>query len=139
MSLLLQICFVIVTISVVAIAVATIRMMQHFRKTSDAVNNLTLEGREVIVQLRGVVQEAGEIVSTFRDVAPRVRGMVSRFEELGERTLGLSEALIREVETPIRTAVAVARGVRFGAQELVGRLTERFVGRTSNNGGSRNE
>lgn len=139
MSVLLQICFVIVTISVVAIAVATIRMMQHFRKTSDAVNNLTLEGREVIVQLRGVVQEAGEIVSTFRDVAPRVRGMVSRFEELGERTLGLSEALIREVETPIRTAVAVARGVRFGAQELVGRLTERFVGRTSNNGGSRNE
>ena len=139
MSAILVTCFVIVTISVVAIAVATIRMMQHFRKTSDAVNNLTLEGREVIVQLRGVVQEAGEIVSTFRDVAPRVRGMVSRFEELGERTLGLSEALIREVETPIRTAVAVARGVRFGAQELVGRLTERFVGRASNNGGSRNE
>ena len=136
MSALLVTCFVIVTISVVAIAVATIRMMQHFRKTSDAVNNLTLEGREVIVQLRGVVQEAGEIVSTFRDVAPRVRGMVSRFEGIGERAVGLSEALMREVETPILTAVAVARGVRFGAQELIGRLTERFAGRSSNNGGS---
>jgi len=136
MSSLLQICFVIVTISVVAIAVATLRMMQHFRKTSDAVNNLTLEGREVIVQLRGVVQEAGEIVSTFRDVAPRVRGMVSRFEGIGERAAGLSEAFMHEVETPILTAVAVARGVRFGARELIGRLTERFAGRTSNNGGS---
>ena len=144
MSALLQICFVIVTISVVAIAVATIRMMQHFRKTSDAVNNLTLEGRDVIVQLRGVVQEAGEIVATFRDVAPRVRGMMSRFEGIGERALGLSEALVHEVETPIRTAVAVARGVRFGALDLIGRLTDRFAARstshtsthTSTNGGS---
>jgi len=139
MSAFLVICFVIVTISVVAIAVATIRMMQHFRKTSDAVNNLTLEGREVIVELRGVVQEAGEIVSTFRDVAPRVRGMVSRLEELGERALGLSEALMHEVETPIRTAVAVVRGVRFGTRQLIGRLTERFAGRGSTNGGSSHE
>jgi hypothetical protein len=121
---------------VVAIAVATIRMMMHFRKTSDEVNQLTREGREVIVQLRGVVQEAGEIVGAFREVAPRVRGMVSRFEEVGERTLGLSEALMREVEIPIRTAVAVVRGVRFGAQEFIGRLTDRFTGRTSTNGGS---
>ncbi len=139
MSALLVICFVIVTISVVAIAVATIRMMQHFRKTSDAVNNLTLEGREVIVELRGVVQEAGEIVSTLRDVAPRVRGMISRFEGIGERALGLSEALMHEVETPIRTAVAVARGVRFATQELIGRLTERFAGHASTNGGSSHE
>ena len=136
MSALLQICFVIVTISVVAIAIATMRMMQHFRKTSDEVNQFTREAREAIMELRGVVQEGGEIVAAFRDVAPRVRGMVSRFEQVGERTLAMSDALMREVEVPIRTAVAVVRGVRFGALEFIGRLTQRFQGRTTTNGGS---
>jgi len=139
MSALLQICFVIVTISVVAIAVATMRMMLHLRKTTDEVSQFTREAREAIVQLRGVVQDAAQIVDAFQDVAPRVRGMISRFEDVGERTLGLSEVLMREVEAPIRTAVAVVRGVRFGAQELIGRLTHRFTGRTSTNGGSNYE
>src|SRR6266550_220139 len=115
MSALLQICFVIVTMAVVAIAVATIRVMQQFRRASDDFSKLAEEGRQLIDQLKGVAQEAGEIVGTFRDVAPRVRRVVERFESIGERTADLSDAVIREVETPIRTAVAVVRGVRFGA------------------------
>ena len=135
MSALLQICFVIVTIAVVAIAVATIRVMQHFRKASDEFSALAREGREVMQQLRGVVHEAGEIVGTFHEVTPRLRGIVSRIESIGERTVSLSDALIHEVEMPVRAAVAMARGVRFGAQEFVQRLTHRFTGRTSTNGG----
>jgi len=135
MSVLLQICFVIVTIAVATIAIATIRVMQHFRKTADEVSELAREGREVMQQFRGVAQDAGEIVASFREVAPRVRGVVSRIETIGERAVGLSDALFREVEVPVRAAVAVARGVRFGAQELLGRLTHRFTGRTSTNGG----
>jgi len=139
MSALLQICFVIVTIAVVAIAIAIIRVMQHFRKASDEFSSLAREGREVMVQMRGVTQEAGEIIGAFRDVAPRVRGVVSRIESVGERVASLSDAVVHEVELPIRTAVAVARGVRYGAQEFVGRLTHRFTGRTSTNGGSNYE
>jgi len=139
MSALLQICFVIVTIAVVAIAVAILRLMQHFEKTSDEVSVLAREGREVLQQMRSVTQEAGEIVGTFRDVAPRIRGVVSRIESVGDRVATLSDAVVNEVEVPIRTAVAVARGVRYGALALVERLAHRFTGRTSTNGGSNYE
>ena len=135
MSALLQICFVIVTIAVVAIAVAIIRALQHLRKASDEFSVLAREGREVMVQVRSVTQEASEIVGAFREVAPRLRGVVSRIESVGDRVADLSDAVVHEVERPIRTAVAVARGVRYGAQEFVGRLTHRFTGRTSTNGG----
>jgi len=135
MSTLLQICFVIVTIAVVAIAIATIRGMQNFRRALDEVSKLTLEGRQWIDQLRKVTYDAGEVVGTFRDTAPRVRRVLERFEAIGERTVGISDALLDEVEGPVRTAVAVARGVRFGALRLIEILGERFTGRSSTNGG----
>ncbi len=135
MSALLQICFVIVTLAVVAIAIATIKVMQHFGKASDEFSQLAVEGRDLIDQLKNVAREAGEIVGAFREVAPRVRRVMERFESLGERTMNLSDALIHEVEVPIRTAVAMARGVRFGALQLIGNLTRRFTGRSSTNGG----
>jgi uncharacterized protein YoxC len=135
MSVLLQICFVIVTIAVAAIAVATIKVMQHFRKASDEFSTLAVEGRQLIDQLKVVAQEAGEIVGTFRDVAPRMRRVVERFESIGERTASLTDAVVHEVEAPVRTAVAVARGVRFGTQQLIQKLSQRFAGRSSTNGG----
>jgi uncharacterized protein YoxC len=135
MSAFLQICFVIVTIAVVAIAVATIRVIQHFRKSSDEFLRMAQEGRQWIGQLRHVTHDAGEVVATFRDVAPRVRRVVERFESIGERTADVSDALLHEVETPVRTAVAVVRGVRFGAGRFIKRLTERFSGRSATNGG----
>jgi len=135
MSTLLQICFVIVTIAVAAIAVATIRVMQQFRKTSDEFSSMAREARQWIDQLRNVTHDAGEIVSSFREYAPRLRRVVDRFEAIGERTAMLSDAVLHEVETPVRTAVAVARGLRFGAQQFVERLTQRFSGRSSTNGG----
>ena len=139
MSVLLQICFVIVTTAFVAIAVATIRVMQDFRRASDNFARLAEEGRQLIDQLRNVAQEAGDIVGSFRDVAPRVRRVVERFASIGVRTADLSDALIHEVEEPIRTAVAVARGVRFGALQLIERLSRRFTGRSSTNGGGNYE
>jgi uncharacterized protein YoxC len=135
MSTLLQICFVIVTIAVAMIGFATIRVMQHFRRASDEFSSLSREARQWIDQLRIVTHDAGEVVSSFREVAPRVRRVVDRFEAIGERTAEMSDALLHEVETPVFTAVAVARGLRFGAQQLVERLTKRFTGRSSTNGG----
>jgi len=139
MSALLQICVVIVTIAVVAIAVATIKMTQHFRRASDDFSRLAEEGRRLIDQLQNVAQEAGQVVGAFRDAAPRVRHVLERFESIGERTADLSDAVIHEVEEPIRTAIAVARGVRFGALQLIERLSQRFTGRSSTNGGRNHE
>lgn len=135
MSVLLQICLVIVTIAVVAIAIATVRMMQHLRKASDEFSRLAEDGRQYIDQLRNVTHDAGEIVRTVRGIAPRMSRVVERFEAIGARTADLTENVIHEVEAPVRTVVAMVRGVRYGAQQLIDRLTERFSGRVSTNGG----
>jgi methyl-accepting chemotaxis protein len=135
MSVLLQVCFVIVTIAVVAIAVATIKVMQHFRQSSDEFSTLAVEARQLVDQLGNVARDAQEIVSTFRDVAPRVRRVMDRFEAVGDRAVTLSDTVIREVEMPVRTLVALVRGFRYGTQQLVERLTQRFTGRVSTNGG----
>jgi len=124
---------------VVAIAVSMIHVMRDFRKASDEFSKLALEARQWIDQLRNVTHEAGEIVGAFRDAAPRARRVLERFEAIGERTVRISDALLDEVEGPVRTAVAVARGVRFGAQRLIERLSERFMGRPSSNGGMNHE
>jgi len=139
MSVLLQVCLVIVTIAVVAIAVATVKMMQHFRRSSDEFSRLAVDARQLIGQLGTTAREAQEIVSTFRDIAPRVRRVMERFEAVGDRAVTLSDTLIHEVEMPVRTLVALVRGVRYGAQQLVGRLTQRFTGRVSTNGGNNYE
>jgi len=139
MSTLLQVCFVIVTMAVAAIAVAVIMVMQQFRKASYEFARLSEEGRELIDRLDLVARDAGEIVGTFREVAPRVRRVVEHIEAIGERTVNLSDAVIQEVEAPLRTAIAVARGVRFGTRQLVEYWMERFTHRAAGNGGELDE
>ena len=139
MSTLLQVCFVIVTMAVVAIAVAVIRVMQQFRKASFEFARLSEEGRALIDRLDVVARDAGEIVGTFRELAPRVRRVVEHIEAIGERTVTLSDAVIQEVEAPLRTAIAVARGVRFGTRQLVEHWMERFTRHAGANGGRLDE
>jgi len=136
MPVLFQVCFVIVTIAVVVIAVSTIKVMQHFRRSSDEFSGLAVEARQLIDQLGSVARDAQEIVSTLRDVAPRVRRVLDRFEAVGDRAVTLSDTVIREVEMPVRTLIALVRGFRYGAQQLVERLTQRFAGPVSTNGSS---
>lgn len=135
MSNLLAVCVVIVTISVVAIAVMAIRIMSRVRRTSDELTRFSEEGRLLIGRLNLVAHDAGEIVGTFREVAPRVRRVVEHIESIGERAVDLSDAVMQEVESPIRNAIAVARGVRFGTQRLVEHWIERFSRSATNGGG----
>jgi uncharacterized protein YoxC len=139
MSTLLAVCLVTVTISVLALTVTVIRAMGHVRKASDELTKLSEEGRLLVDRVTVVARDAGEIVGTFREVAPRVRRVVEHIESIGERTVDLSDAVIQEVEGPIRTAIAVARGVRFGAKRLVEHWIERFSSRSGANGGEYDE
>jgi archaellum component FlaC len=109
--------------------------MQHVRRSSDEFSMLAVETRQLIDQLGNVARDAQEIVNTFRDVAPRVRRVMDRFEAVGDRAVTLSDTLIQEVEIPVRTLVALVRGFRYGAEQLVERLAQRFSGRESTNGG----
>jgi len=137
MTTLLEVCLVVATISFVAITATAIRAMNRFREASDELAKLSGEGRLLIERLAAVTRDTAEIVATLREAAPRVRSVVERIASIGERTAALSEAVAQEIEAPLRTAIALARGVRFGTQHLVEGWIERFASRSTANGEGR--
>jgi hypothetical protein len=134
---LVQICIVVATLAVVAIAVATVRTMIRVEKAADRHTQLTGEIQQWIVQANECTREAREAVASVRGVIAPIRRVADRFETLGGRAADLSAEVLGEVESPLRTAVAVARGVRSGTAYLLERLSHRFShGRSATNGGS---
>jgi len=126
MPALIQICIVIVTVGLLAIVVMTARMMNRFNKTADDLSQLTNEARTV--------------VATLRDCVTPVQRVVERFEDIGQRTADLSSALLEELELPVFTAAAVARGVRSGANYFLKRIVNRLTHRhTPFHGGNDHE
>ena len=132
MTPLVQICVVIVTLALVALAATTIlTMIRH----SEAAARLTAAAHLSLAQVDRLVQDAQELLASVREIVPPAQRVVKRFERLGERAADVSNAVLNEIETPVFTAVAVARGVKIGTTRLLELLTRRFVqGRSSNNG-----
>jgi uncharacterized protein YoxC len=137
---LVQICVVVTTLAGVAIAVAMVRTMYCVDKATARLSKLTGEVQQWIGQANELTREARETVASVREAIGPIRRVVDRFETLGERTASLSAAVLGEVEAPIRTALAVTRGVRSVAAHFLERLSHRFThGRSETNGGSNNE
>jgi hypothetical protein len=127
MPALVQICIVIVTIGLLAIAVLTVRMMtRFFNRAAGDLSQLTLAVRESAAQVDLVSRETRALVASLREVVPPVQRVVDRFAAVGQRTADLSSFLLEEVERPVFTAAAVARGVRSGAEHFLKRLMYRF-------------
>jgi len=140
MPALLQICIVIVTIGLLAIAVMTVRMISRFNKAARDVSQLTVAVRESAVKFDRVTHEARALVASLRDCVPPILRVVDRFEAVGQRTADLSSTVLEELELPVFTAAAVVRGVRSGANHFLKRLMLRFGhGHSRNNGGHDHE
>jgi hypothetical protein len=76
----------------------------------------------------------------MRALMPPAQRVVWRFQALGERAADLSTAALDEIEVPLLTAVAVARGLRAGTSRLLELLTQRFTrSPISNNGDQSHE
>jgi hypothetical protein len=140
MPALIQICIVIVTIGLSAIAVMTYRMMARFNKTAEEISRLSLTVRESVVTFDLATQEARALVAALHECVPPVQRVMNRFEDIGNRTADLSSSLLDECELPVLAATAVARGVRVGAGHLLERLMDRFINRRApTNGGHDHE
>lgn len=140
MPLLLQICLVIVTIALAAIAIVTVRAMRRFEQAAHELTETLESIQQIVPQVQQLTNEAREIVTSVGEVVPRFKAVAERFENLGERTAQLSSDLLEQVEAPVRTAVAVARGMRRGTASLFDRLMHRFAHRRSpSNGGFNHE
>ena len=130
MPALVQICIVIVTIGLLGIALLTVRMLtRFFKQATQDISQLTLAVRESVAQIDLVTHETRALVASLRDCVPPVQRVADRFEDIGLRTADLSSALLEELELPVFTAAAVARGVRSGANHLLMRLIRRFTHR----------
>jgi hypothetical protein len=138
--MIVEISIVVVSLAVVAIAVATVKAMLGIARATDQVSRLTVDAQQWIGEARECTRETRDAVAALGGAIGPIRDVATRFGRLGERTAGLSAAILDEVEAPIRTAVAVARGVRSVATHLMDRWSERFAnGRDATNGGLDNE
>jgi hypothetical protein len=132
MPVLLQVWIVIVTLGLLAIALLTLRMMTRlFHKAAEDISQLSLAVRESVAQIDRVTLEARTLVVSIQECVTPVQRVVGRFEAVGQRTADLSSTLLEELEIPVFTAAAVARGVRSGAGHLLKRLLNRFAHRNS--------
>jgi len=129
MPALIQICIVIVTIALLAIALMTVRMIDRFNKATEELKHLTQTVRQSAVKFDLVTGEAHGLMASLRDCVPPVLRIVDRFEAVGQRTADLTSTLLEELELPVFAAAAVSRGVKSGARHFLKRLIHRFTHR----------
>lgn len=126
MTVFVQVCIAVAVLAFVAIAVALVRALNQMRDTMKRVDAFTDSLQPSIADLQRLTQESQELVGAMRGLVPPLRRVVDSFSELGNRTADLSSSVLHEVETPVRAAVGMVRGVRSGATYLAGRIRERF-------------
>ena len=127
-----QVCILVATIAFVGLVTATIFALIRL---GEAASRLTEAAQGSIAQVESVVLETRTLLTSIHEMVPPAQKVVRRFQTIGERAADLSTAFLDEIEEPVVTAVAVARGVRVGAARLMDRLTSRMTtGPSSHNG-----
>jgi uncharacterized protein YoxC len=140
MLMLVEICAVVASLAVVVIAVVAVRAMRRVEQAANQVSRLAPEIQQWVGQASALTLETREAVASVRGVIAPMRHVADRFETLGERTARLADAVLGEVEAPLSTAVSVARGLRSATAFFMGRSANRFThGRSATNGGSDGE
>ena len=126
MSLLVEICAVIVTMSIVAIAVATMRTLNYMRILVNEFRVLVPDVRRTLARVDALAEEAQAVIAPLKESTSALQRLACQFEALGGRAALLTSTVMEEVETPVFTAVLVARAVRNGAAQLFRRFTRKF-------------
>jgi uncharacterized protein YoxC len=132
---LVQICIVVVTLAFVAVVATTILALVRL---GEAAARLTSAAQVSMGQVERIVLETHALLASVREIVPPAQRVIGRFQALGDRAADLSTAVFDEIESPILTAVAVARGVTTGSSRLL-ELLQRRLGRSpSPNNGDQN-
>jgi len=130
MPALLQICIVIVSFGLLALALfAVIRLTRFLSRASKDIFQLSLAVRHSVAEIDLVSHEARELLVSLRRCVSPVQGVVDRFEDLGQRAASLSSALLGEIEDRAFTASAVMHGVNTGARFFLDRIQHRLTHR----------
>ena len=138
MPLILQICAVIVTIAVIAVAFALIKALNRFSTASDEITRTAETVRSSVAQAEAMTRQLRELANELESIVPPIQRVARRFGDIGEQAAGITQAVLNEVEAPVRNTMALITGVRTGTRSLLDALARR-TGQTHTNGGYRHE
>lgn len=140
MSPLLQICAVLITLAILAIAVASVRVLSHIVPMLKELRRLLPELRRTLANIDALADELHEVVEPLRGVGPTARRVASGFERIGERLVMAVSLLLDQVEDPWFQGSRLLRGLRAGASQLVTQWADRSTAaRTPVQGGNPHE
>jgi len=125
MPLIAQICMLLVTIALVAMAVMTIRLMLQTRKLIQTATRSLAELPALIEDAKRMSARADELLLAFSQITNSARSGVSQLEGFATRTSALVSHLLDEVEPPVSRTVGLIRGIKAGASFLFQRWHER--------------
>ena len=132
MTMLVQLCIVVVTLAIVAVVTTAIVVLVRLHK---AVGKLTTDVQASLADVSRTLNETQALLASAREIVPPAQRVIGRFQALGERAAHLSTAVFDEIETPILATVAVARGVTTGVTRLLELVQRRFhLNLSSHNG-----
>lgn len=132
MPVLVQICIVIATL---ALVVTTVTALLILSRLVQVAGQLTSALHVAIAQTEQLANETRELLSAVHEMAGPAREAWTRLGVLGARVEGLSTAIVDELEGPVLTSVALARGVRMGTKRFVELLLGRLMRSSSSKNG----
>jgi uncharacterized protein YoxC len=136
MTVLLAVCAVVVTVAIAVIAIAAVRAIHRFEDTAAEIQKTAEMLRGTIAHSEAVLHEVHELTDSLGSVVAPLRRAADGAAQLSDRAVGMSSAVLDEIERPVRTTLALINGIRTGTRSLVGALTRRAK-QTQTNGGYR--
>jgi biopolymer transport protein ExbB/TolQ len=134
MSPLVQLCIVVATLAMAAIAIAAIRAMMRFEAAIHEFTRTAETVRDSVEHAEAVTRQVEEFVASMQSAVAPVGRAAVRIDELAERAMRASHAVLDEMEPPLRSTLAVLAGLRTGTRSLIGALSRRANHMQSNGG-----
>lgn len=119
MTLVVQICIVVVTIALVGIAAMAIQVMLRTRALIESANRSLAGLPELIEDTKRMSAQAEQLLKAFARITGSAEVAVSQVEGLATRSSALTHTLLDEVERPVSHVVGVIHGIQAGASHLI--------------------
>ena len=123
MGMIVQVCIVIVTIAILAMAFVAIGVMLQLKATTKKLEASYLYLQEILEDSRETSKKVRELVSVLEQVATTVQKGSARVETVVDRAATVSEFVLDEIQYPVFRAVTIIRALRSGARAIARRWT----------------
>lgn len=127
MSPIVQVCIVVVTVAIVALAFMATRMIIRFDAMARSLDEGLLQLQQILEEGRVTSQRVHELIDVADDTVLSVRRCLVRIERVVGQATSVGSAVLDEFERPIKRATALWKGLEAGASLL----RERWANGTS--------